>query len=48
MEEKKLTAKERRERNFYDAQYMIYYELPVLISKIFTPHLQIASAERRL
>lgn len=33
MEEKKLTAKERRERNFYDAQYMIYYELPVLIKK---------------
>lgn len=35
MQEKELTTKERRERNFYDAQHMIYYELPVLISKIF-------------
>lgn len=43
MEEKKLTAKERRERNFYDAQYMIYYELPVLISKIF--HAAFANCE---
>lgn len=42
-EEKKLTAKERRERNFYDAQYMIYYELPVLISKIF--HAAFANCE---
>ena len=41
--EKKLTAKERRERNFYDAQYMIYYELPVLISKIF--HAAFANCE---
>lgn len=46
--EKQLTAIEKRDSNFYDAQYMIYYELPVLISKIFTLHLQIASAERRL
>lgn len=43
MEEKKLTAKERRERNFYDAQYMICYELPVLISKIF--HAAFANCE---
>lgn len=33
----------RRERNFYDAQYMIYYELPVLISKIF--HAAFANCE---
>lgn len=43
MQEKELTTKERRERNFYDVQHMIYYELPVLISKIF--HAAFANCE---
>lgn len=30
-----LTVKEKRESDFYDIQRMIYYDLPVLISKIF-------------
>lgn len=33
--EKQLTAKEKRDSNFCDAQRMIYYDLPVLVSKIF-------------
>lgn len=41
--EKQLTAIEKRDSNFYDAQYMIYYELPVLISKIF--HAAFANCE---
>ncbi len=41
--EKELTAKERRESNYYEAQRMIYYDLPVLISKIF--HAAFANCE---
>lgn len=33
--EKQLTAIEKRDSNFCDAQRMIYYDLPVLVSKIF-------------
>lgn len=43
MEKKELTAKERKESNFYEAQRMIYYDLPVLISKIF--HAAFANCE---
>lgn len=43
MEKKELTAKERQESNFYEAQRMIYYDLPVLISKIF--HAAFANCE---
>ena len=32
---KELTAEEKRDSNFYEAQRMIYFDLPVLISKIF-------------
>ena len=35
MEKKELTEKERRESYLYEEQRMIYYDLPVLISKIF-------------
>lgn len=40
---KELTVKERQESNFYEAQRMIYYDLPVLISKIF--HAAFANCE---
>lgn len=30
-----LTKKEKKDSNFYDLQRMIYYDLPVLIEKIF-------------
>lgn len=43
MEKKEITAKERKESNFYEAQRMIYYDLPVLISKIF--HAAFANCE---
>ncbi|MDE6053239.1 MAG: hypothetical protein K2G55_05655 [Lachnospiraceae bacterium] len=43
MEKKELTVKERRESNYYEAQRMIYYDLPVLISKIF--HAAFANCE---
>lgn len=43
MKKKELTAKERKESNFYEAQRMIYYDLPVLISKIF--HAAFANCE---
>lgn len=43
MEKKELTAKERRESNYYEAQRMIYYDLLVLISKIF--HAAFANCE---
>lgn len=33
--EKQLTAIEKRDSNFCDAQRMIYYDLQVLVSKIF-------------
>lgn len=35
MEKKELTIKERHESSCYEIQRMIYYDLPVLISKIF-------------
>lgn len=38
-----LTAEEKAESNFYDAQQMIYYDLPVLIAKIF--HAAFANCE---
>lgn len=43
MEKKELTVKKRQESNFYEAQRMIYYDLPVLISKIF--HAAFANCE---
>lgn len=30
-----LTTEEKKDSNFYDLQRMIYYDLPVLIEKIF-------------
>lgn len=43
MEKKELTVKERKENNFYEVQRMIYYDLPVLVSKIF--HAAFANCE---
>ncbi|MBO5094840.1 MAG: hypothetical protein J6C33_10870 [Lachnospiraceae bacterium] len=40
---KELTAEEKRDSNFYEAQRMIYFDLPVLISKIF--HAAFANCE---
>lgn len=34
-EPKRMTAGEWRESCFFEAQHMIYYDLPVLVSKIF-------------
>lgn len=42
-EENELTVKEWRERHFCETQRMIYYDLPVLISKIF--HAAFANCE---
>lgn len=35
MDKREITAAEKAEKNFYDAQRIIYYDLPVLIGKIF-------------
>lgn len=43
MDKRELTAEEKAESNFYDAQRMIYYDLPVLIGKIF--HAAFANCE---
>lgn len=45
MDKRELTAEEKAESNFYDAQRMIYYDLPVLIGKIF--HAAFANCECR-
>lgn len=43
MDKRELTAIEKAENNFYDIQRMIYYDLPVLIGKIF--HAAFANCE---
>lgn len=43
LEKKELTAEKRSENDYLKAQHMIYYELPVLISKIF--HAAFANCE---
>lgn len=45
MENRELTAEEKEKSNFYDVQRMIYYDLPVLIAKIF--HAAFANCECR-
>lgn len=43
METKGMTAEERQKSYFYEAQHMVYYDLPVLVSKIF--HATFANCE---
>ena len=43
MERKELTTEELQKSNCYELQHMIYYDLPVLVSKIF--HAAFANCE---